>query len=346
MQALQRSQFTDIRNLESFDLQWTGPFTSMEEARTIARQIAEVEGVSAAFVYTDLPVIVQSEEGKTISLRLRGIDAPPRFLEHTRLFKGELFTEGTIASSYTNYGWIKEGRQAKLTFLRRGKQATIVPSTKNVEVGGIFYTNSWEFDRATLLASLETVHAISADTAFSIGLYSDLPIQQAKRVLSKAGYRDIQSYQEVNEALWSAMELEQKMMGLMLAVMVVIVLVHAYSSTRRLVAAKQREIAMLMTMGATRRLVLATFIGQAAVIAVVGLGLGVGLCWGALALYPHYAPLLYRRLGTSLVLQIRVWEVVGLSVGIFAFSLISATFALKRLLGSDIMEMFVYDEVN
>ena len=50
-------------------------------------------------------------------------------------------------------------------------------------------------------------------------------------------------------------------------------------------------------------------------------------------------------MGVRLVLSIEAGHLLLLSTGILAFSLLSALVAVRRLLGSDIMEMFVYEEI-
>lgn len=345
MQALQSNQFKDIRTLESFDLQADVSSLSLSEARREAAAIATLDGIEAAFVWADLPVIIQGEGGRTISARIRGIDAPPSFIDAVNCYKGTIFSEGTVASSWANSLWIKDGETITATFLRRGKQATIVPASKKVEVGSIYYTTSWEFDQTTLLSTLDTLSTITEDLAYHIGIYTSLDVQRAKLIITDAGLMGVKSYQEVNAALWGAMLLEQRMMTLMLLLMILIVLVHAYSSTRRLLLAKQREVAMLMTMGARVGTIHAAFVLQSAYVTLLGLVVGVILCWGALTLYPHLAAFVYRKMGTHLVLAINWGQVLGLSVGILVFSLISSLLAIRRLLRADIMEMFVYEEI-
>jgi len=345
MQALQSNQFKDIRTLESFDLQIDASSHTLEEARTMAARLDDLAGITAAFVWADLPVIIQGEGGRTLSCRIRGVDAPPPFIDAVKSYKGTLFGEGSIASSWANSLWIKDGEPITVTFLRRGRQATIVPASKKIEVSAIYYTTSWEFDQTTLLATLDTLSSITEDLTYHIGIYTDRDVRAAKRIVAAAGFAEVQSYQEVNAALWGAMVLEQRMMTLMLLLMILIVLVHAYSSTRRLLASKGREVAMLMTMGAERRTVGAAFILQSAIISALGLSLGTCLSYLALALYPHLAPIIYRRIGTHLVLEIKAAHVLLISVGILAFSLVSSLLAIRRLLRADIMEMFVYEEI-
>lgn len=346
MQALQTNLFTDIRNLESFDLQHTNVSSSLAEARAIAEDMGSYLGVEAAFVWAEMPVVIQSESGATFSVRLRALDLSDRHRGIIHPYMGSLFDDGAIAIAYTNAHLVPPAKEVKLTFLRSGKQAAVVPATRVVPVSGIYYTSSWEFDSTTLLTTLETVQSLIGTVNYHVGLYSNTAPMSVKRQLKNAGYPEIKTYHEVNAALWAAMELEQKLMVVMLLVMVVIVLVHAYSSTRRLVATKQREVAMLMTLGVPKRTITEVFILQAAIISSLGLALGVGLSYGLLALYPHLAPILYRHIGTYLVLTIQVGQLLLLIGGIFTFSLLVAYWAIRRLLSVDIMEMFVYDETT
>lgn len=102
---------------------------------------------------------------------------------------------------------------------------------------------------------------------------------------------------------------------------------------------------MLMTMGAARSTVCGAFVLQAAIITAIGLAGGIILSYGGLALYPHLSNLVYRHMGVRLVLSIEAGHMLLLCIGILAFSLLSALVAVRRLLGSDIMEMFVYEEI-
>lgn len=345
MQALQRNQFSDIRALESFDLQLTVIDHSLEEARKIADAIANIDGVAAAFVWTDLPVIIQAEGGRTISARIRALDPTERFLSNVSMWKGKPFIDGELSSAWANYLWLKEGSDVTLTFLKRGKQATVVPASKRMPITSIYYTTSWEFDQTTLLATLKTAGQFTTELVYHIGIYTDSDVRRTKARLEESGFDGVQTYQEVNAALWGAMELEQKMMTLMLLLMVLIVMVHAYSSTRRLLAAKQREVAMLMTMGARRATIYAAFVLQAVIISAIGLGAGTILCYGALGVYPHLSTLIWRQIGVHLELSIEALHLAALSASILLFSMISSLIAVRRLLRGDIMEMFVYEEI-
>ena len=144
MQALQRNQFEDIRTFESFDVQIELSISDYGQARNMALSIEELEGVDAAFVYVDLPIITQNADGSTIAGRLRAVEGKGRFMEQLNSYRGTLFEKDTIASSYSNNRTIKMGDTLNITYLRKGRQATVVPSQRNLEVGAIFYSSSYD----------------------------------------------------------------------------------------------------------------------------------------------------------------------------------------------------------
>ena len=102
MQALQRNQFEDIRTFESFDLQVQLQQSNLEEAQEVAKRIEALDSVRSAFVYADIPVITQAQDGTTVAGRMRAIEAEGRFAEQLNSYSGTIFSEGKIASSPTH----------------------------------------------------------------------------------------------------------------------------------------------------------------------------------------------------------------------------------------------------
>jgi lipoprotein-releasing system permease protein len=346
MQALQRNQFEDIRNLESFDLQVPLSTYDLSEAREIARRIEGVDGVDSAFVWADIPAIVQTSGAETISGRIRGIDAAGRFLEVVTPWRGTLLEEGKLASSYTNNALASLDGEVTVTYLKRGRQATVVPTSRKIPIGSLYYTPSFEFDHSTFLTTMETLQLFNPDAQLVIGIYATGDIEWVAQRLKILGYGGVETYRQIHAALYGAMELEQKMMAAMLFLMIVVIIVHIHSSTRRLMLAKQREIAMLRSMGMTKDAIQATFLFQSALTTCIGLAGGVALSCLLVALYPMLAPMIYRRLHTTLTLSIRAWEMAAIVTLTFALSIGASYLATHRLLQADIMEMFGYDEIN
>jgi lipoprotein-releasing system permease protein len=346
MQALQRNQFEDIRTFESFDLQIDLQSNDYSAAKEAANQIEELDSVQHAFVYADIPVIAQGTNGSTVAGRLRGIEGEGRFLSNLNSYRGFLFQDGQVASSYSNTHSIDMGESLTLTFLKKGRQATVVPSRRELEVGAIFYTSSYDFDISTFLCNVDTLLAMQADAPLKIGVFTLEDVKDVKGELVQLGYERTSTWMEINASLYSAMELEQKMMALMLFLMVLVILVHIRNSARRLLLAKQTEIAMLRTIGLTKAKVQTIFVLQAAVVAIIGSLVGIFLSYGALAIYPTLSAYVYRSMGVHLEPAIRSGELLVLCIVIVVFSLLASYQGTHRILKADIMEMFTHDEIN
>ncbi len=346
MQALQRNQFEDIRTFESFDIQIDLQSNDYVTAKEATKQIEELESVQHAFVYADIPVIAQGIDGSTIAGRLRGIEGKGRFLSNLNSYRGFLFQEGQIASSYSNTRSLDMGESITLTFLKKGRQATVVPSRREIEVGAIYYTSSYDFDHSTFLCDVGTLLALQGDVPLKIGVFTLEDVNVVKGEIVQLGYGQTNTWMEINASLYGAMELEQKMMALMLFLMVVVILVHIRNSSRRLLLAKQTEIAMLRAIGLTKAKVQTLFVLQAVVVAVIGSLVGIFLSYGGIAIYPTISSYVYRSMGVHLELEIRSMELLVLFIVIVVFSLLASYHGTHRILKADIMEMFTHDEVN
>ncbi len=346
MQALQRNQFEDIRTFESFDLQVQLQQSNLEEAQEVAKRIEALDSVSSAFVYADIPVITQAQDGTTVAGRMRAIEAEGRFAEQLNSYRGTIFSEGKLASSYSNSRSIKVGDELKVTLLRKGRQATVIPAQRTLEIGALYYTTSYDFDHTTFLTDLPTLLLLNPDAPLKIGVYTEQAVDGVKQELMTLGFPQASTWREINASLYGAMELEQKMMTLMLFLMVIVVLVHIRNSSRRLLLAKQREIAMLRSMGLTKGGVQLLFVLQALLVAVIGVVVGSLLALAAVALYPNLSNLVYQSMGVHLTLSIRNSELLILSLSILVFSMFAAYQGTHRILKVDIMEMFAHDEVS
>lgn len=352
MQALQRNQFEDIRTFESFDLQIDLQSNDYDSANEVAKQIQELVSVQNAFVYADIPVIAQGTDGSTIAGRLRGgIDGGEggRFLSNLNSYRGFLFQEGQIAVSYSNTRSIDMGESLTLTFLKKGRQATVVPSRRELEVGAVYYTSSYDFDHSTFLCDVATLLALQGDVPpLKIGgVFTSQDVKEVKNEIVQMGFTHTNTWMEINASLYGAMELEQKMMALMLFLMVVVILVHIRNSSRRLLLAKQTEIAMLRAIGLTKAKVQTLFVLQAVVVAFIGSLVGVFLSYvGGIAIYPTLSSYVYRSMGVHLELEIRSVELLVLFIVIVAFSLFASYHGTHKILKADIMEMFTHDEVK
>ena len=98
-----------------------------------------------------------------------------------------------------------------------------------------------------------------------------------------AGTAVVADWRTINSALFEALQVERAAMGFALSFMVLVAAFNILSSLVMLVRAKTRDIAIMRTMGATRRSLLKIFVTTGTTIGAIGTI--AGLILGALVLY-------------------------------------------------------------
>lgn len=347
MQALQANQFEDIRTFESFDVQAPLPFTDLRAADALVGELEGLALVDHAFLFAEIPVLIQGRDGTSLAGRIRAIQSKGRFSEELNLYKGELFKEGSLSASYLHLSSMPLGESVEVTLLKKGKQAAVIPSQRMMTVGGIYFTSMYDFDASTYLTDLPTLYALNGDAPLSVGIYSQANSDAvAKEIRENFPTLEPVTWKEANASLYGAMQLEQSMMALMLLLMVAVIIIHIRNSSRRLLLAKQREIAMLRSIGLNKARVQQIFVLQALVVAAVGSLGGVLLSYAGLLSYPFFSHLIYRSLGVHLTLSINALDLLILVAAILASSGLASYIGTRRILKADIMEMFAHDEVQ
>jgi lipoprotein-releasing system permease protein len=303
--------------------------------------------VDHAFLFAEIPVLVQGKDGSSLAGRIRAIQSKGPFTEELNLYRGELFKAGELTTSYLHISAMPLGESVEVTLLKKGRQATVIPSQRSLTIGGIYYTSMYDFDSSTYLTDLETLYALNADAPLSVGIFSkDNSDVVAQEINQSFPELKPLTWKEANASLYGAMQLEQSMMTLMLLLMVAVIIIHIRNSSRRLLLAKQREIAMLRSMGLQKSQVQKLFVLQALIVSSVGVLGGVLLSLLGVLLYPNFSQLVYSSLGVHLVLVVHFFDLFLLVVAILCFSGLASYIGTARILKADIMEMFAHDEVQ
>lgn len=134
----------------------------------------------------------------------------------------------------------------------------------------------------------------------------------------KSGIYHTMDWEELNHGLFTALRIQQILMSLVLALIIVVAAFTVIATLIMIVIDKKREIAVLKAMGASDGQLLRTFVYQGTLIGVVGtvigLGLGLAICKGLLVYGLPLDPKVYfiSRLPVIVRLSDFVW------VGVFA----------------------------
>lgn len=159
------------------------------------------------------------------------------------------------------------------------------PKLMEFEVTGSFTTGMYDTDTRSAYVRLEDAQdllgLLEDDVVSGLGLQTEDPgradeVAENLREVLGFEYTPV-SWETNNRALFSAMELEKLILGLILFLIVLVAAFNIVSTLVMVVADKTREIGILKSMGMTDRGILRVFIFQGAWIGIVGTGLGTTL---------------------------------------------------------------------
>ena len=184
---------------------------------------------------------------------------------------------------------------AKHVGLKLGDVATIIspqghltplgmaPRYRDFKVAGIFTSGLSDYDEAWAYISLESAQRLAGtqDVAEFIQMKVDDVdnVKEIKREVLAAVDDDFeaQDWQELNAPIYSALSYEKYLTGVALLIVIGIAALNIITVLIMIVMEKQRDIAILKSMGATNRSVMYLFMLQGLFIGIVGIALGIAL---------------------------------------------------------------------
>jgi len=228
------------------------------------------------------------------------------------------------------------------------------------EVGAIFEIGLYDFDETfvimpmqdaqTLLLLGDAVGLIEVTVADPDKVGQILgPVEQ-----SLTGRAVIADWKTINSTLFEALEVERVAMFFVLSFMVLVASFNILSSLVMLVRAKTRDIAIMRTMGATRRSLLKIFVTTGTTIG--GIGTVAGLILGFVLLYfrnpivdgiaaitgvPIWDPQV--RFLTSLPVLVDPWEIIGITALGIGLSFLATLYPALKASNTDPVQVLRYE---
>lgn len=272
-----------------------GGFTESDGIRELVKEVPGVKEVTP-FIYTEL--MLSSRNGVK-GIMLRGIEtatAPQvvtslQSLEHGSLndLEPQLTESGTsgvpgiiIGSQLASRLGLTVGSRINiLSPTGRHSSAGYAPLTKPFTVSGIFSTGMAEYDTTLTFASLDSARmlmGLKTDYISGLEIITDNIFAAnsiAEKIQEKLGdmYR-VLPWSETNYNLFAALQLEKLVMGIVLALIVLVGSFSIITTLIMLVMEKTRDIAIMMSMGATTKSIRRIFIFQGGIIGCIGTLLG------------------------------------------------------------------------
>jgi lipoprotein-releasing system permease protein len=164
-----------------------------------------------------------------------------------------------------------------------------VPREVTYTVGAVFEIGVYDYDKAFVILPMQDAQQLLllGDQVGMIEIQTNNPdkVQEILAPLRKMvqGKGVITDWRQMNSALFEALEVERVAMFVVLSLIVLVAVFNILSSLIMLVRAKTRDIAILRTMGASRRGMMKVFVTVGVTIGSLGIVLGIVL--GALFLF-------------------------------------------------------------
>jgi lipoprotein-releasing system permease protein len=164
-----------------------------------------------------------------------------------------------------------------------------VPREVTYTVGAVFEIGVYDYDKAFVIMPMQDAQELMlmGDQVGMIEIQTSNPdkVQEILAPLRKLvqGKGVITDWRQMNSALFQALEIERVAMFIVLSLIVLVAVFNILSSLIMLVRAKTRDIAILRTMGASRRGMMKVFVTVGVTIGSLGILLGIVL--GAIFLF-------------------------------------------------------------
>ena len=175
----------------------------------------------------------------------------------------------------------------QITLIAPGGQVTpagVMPRLKQLHVSGIFDSGHYEYD-----ASLALLHLDDAQRIFRLEAPSGVRLkiknsQQARSVAAELAVQlgpdvIVRDWTRQNRTWFAAVQVEKRMMFIILTLIVAVAAFNLVTTLVMTVTDKRADIAILRTLGASPKSIMAIFVVQGATVGVLGTlaGLGLGL---------------------------------------------------------------------
>ncbi|MEA3112071.1 MAG: lipoprotein-releasing system permease protein, partial [Caballeronia sp.] len=178
------------------------------------------------------------------------------------------------------------------------------PRLKQFTVVGVFESGHYEYDSTLALISIADAQALfrlPAPTGVRLKLKDMQRAPEVARQLSRtlSGDLYIRDWTQQNKTWFSAVQIEKRMMFIILTLIIAVAAFNLVSSLVMTVTDKQADIAILRTLGAQPGSIMKIFVIQGVTIGFIGTALGVSLgCLIAWSI-PWLVPMIEHLLGVQ-----------------------------------------------
>ena len=246
---------------------------------TTASAVATLKGILPAEERTVSDLGNQVEEGSLEVLDGGGTGLPPILLGR------DLATTLGVAVGDVLTATAPEGRLSPMG---------VLPRMAKFRVAGTVHSGLYEFDAQWAYLPLAAAQRLfgQGDRASLVEVKIDdmyAVRQAASGILAAVGEGYLTTdWIQMNQSLFSALWLEKTAIGITIGLIVMVAALNIVATLILMVMEKHKDIAILVSMGASRRSITRIFMLQGTVIGALGTLAGALLGWGACRVLDHY----------------------------------------------------------
>ena len=270
----------------------------LSDSDHIAAEALKLPGVTSATPLIEQPLMA-SANNRVEAVFVRGLR--PQDLRTNRVIAGNV-KSGDLASIVPGSNRVAIGSRlaenlgafpgSQISLISPEGRSTVVgtvPRIVSYTVAAVFEVGIYDLDERYVVMPMRDAQDLLmlGDEVGMIELQTTNPdkVQQILAPLQQVvqGKGVIVGWQQMNSSLFEALEIERVAMFVVLSLIVLVAVFNILSSLIMLVRAKTRDIAILRTMGASRRSMMKVFVTVGVTIGSLGIILGIVL--GALFLF-------------------------------------------------------------
>lgn len=267
------------------------PTGKIQDYAQLAEKIKKVKGVE----YANAAIYGQSlasVNGQNIGVVIHGIDSfdlSNKKLIAENIKYGEIYNDGEFQAIAGIQLAKKMGMSvgSSVSLISPSFNQTLfggIPRMKQFAISGVFDVGMFEYDSSVLFTSLESAQKFFSmeKTASIIEIQVSDPKnlggikEEILKLINKNGYY-IVDWREANSGFLESIDVQANVLFLILALIIIVAAFNVISGMVMLVNDKNKEIAILRTIGLKRRSIIRIFIICGASIGVAGTAFGVAL---------------------------------------------------------------------
>ena len=223
---------------------------------------------------------------------------------------------------------------------------SMMPKMKRFNYAGSFESGLHAYDKAYMYTSIEALQTIlkkDPDHFDGIHIYSQKPFEDIQKIKNALPIQaGIIGWWEQNGNFFAAMEMEKKALFIVLMLIILIASLNIISSLLMTVMSRRKEIALLLSMGASQKEVKTIFLKLGNIIGFSGIVLGIGLGFLGIYLLDNFniISLPADVYGTSkLPLELNFIDFISIIIGSIIIVFLSSLYPAYKATKIDVLDV-------